>query len=31
MACPVTPLTSLNTLANWIFICVSNLLYPLDV
>jgi len=23
MACPVTPLTSLNTLANWIFICVS--------
>src|SRR5437899_9741026 len=23
MACPVTPLTSLNTLPNWIFICVS--------
>jgi hypothetical protein len=23
MACPVIPLTSLNTLANWTFICVS--------
>src|SRR5437879_5098424 len=23
MACPVTPLTSLSTLANWRFICVS--------
>ena len=23
MACPVAPLTSLNTLANWRFICVS--------
>ena len=24
MACPVIPLTSLNTFANWMFICVKT-------